>query len=45
MKFGVEIKHSWTARKDLLDNYFGLLNEMDFLSSEFFSNLKGKALI
>jgi len=45
MKLGVEIKKSWTNQQNLFDQYFGLSDELHFLSNEFFTNLKGISVI
>lgn len=41
MKLGVEIKNSWSNQQNLFYQYFGLSDELQLLSNEFFSNLKG----
>ncbi len=41
VKLGFDIKNSWTSQKDVLDKFSGLSGEMEHLSNEIFSNLRG----
>lgn len=41
MKMGFDIKNSWTTQKAVLEQHSGLSCEMENLSNEFFSNLRG----
>lgn len=43
MKLGFDIKNSWTSQKTVLDQYSGLNSEMENLSNELFSNLRGNS--